>query len=239
MSEKIIPKYTTSIIQGLIGKAKAISDLEHNFVKGRLREYFISDILNNYCTSQLGIGTGVVINQLEIQSNELDIIIYDNRILPPFIKHQNLGVYPAESVLAVIEVKSNLNKTEIINAANKARFLKNNIYDENQSLYRDYVEMKPIFTIIGFWGSIRNLLKIDDGRTWLSENAMGLSAICLINKFCWIKMDEWTLKKRDENNGETKRFLAVLFDNIRRISNQRYNQFGHLHRDWLSIYTRE
>jgi len=233
----MIPKYTSSIIKGLNEKAKSISDLEHNLLKGRLREYFISDILEAYCTTQLGIGSGIIINQDGEQSKETDIIIYDKRILPPFIINKNLGIYPAECVLSTIEVKSRLQKTEIKESNKKAKYLLENIYDVNSDYYKLYDKIKPICCTFGYWGENRDLSK-DEGREWLSNNVDSLLLICLINKYCWIKKRTWTLKNHDADNGETKRFIAVLFDNLRSLSNKRYLEYGKLHTDWWSIYIR-
>ena len=57
------------------------------------------------------------------QSNQTDIISYDNRVIPPFIKEQNLGVYPVESVVAAIEVKSQLDKSELLRSEKNAKRL--------------------------------------------------------------------------------------------------------------------
>ncbi|MCJ7631961.1 hypothetical protein MUP77_06150, partial [Candidatus Bathyarchaeota archaeon] len=114
MSRSPIQQHTSAIIKGFIAETKAIGDLHHKSEKGRLRELFVSKkILSKFLTSQFSIGTGVIINQKREQSQELDIIIYDNRILPPFVEEQNIGVYPAECVLGVIQVRSWISKDTI------------------------------------------------------------------------------------------------------------------------------
>src|SRR2546426_12636818 len=104
----LIKRYSTAIIEGMERKIYASASLEHKLTKGELGELFVSTVLTSFLTSQFDIGTGIVINQRETQSNQTDIILCDNRILPPFIKQQHIGVYPAESVLGTIEVKSDL-----------------------------------------------------------------------------------------------------------------------------------
>jgi len=108
-----IQQHTSEIIKGFIGEVEALKNLTHPTLKGQLRELFTSKILSKFLTSQFGIGTGLIINQSGEQSKQIDIVIYDKRILPPFIEERKLGIYPAESVLAVIEVRSWIYKKTI------------------------------------------------------------------------------------------------------------------------------
>ena len=119
MKRTIIQKHSTSIVRGLAERINALVDLDHKLTKGELRELFISNILAQFLTNQFGIGSGIIVNQAGKQSNQTDIIIYDNRIIPSFIREKHIGVYPAECVIATIEVKSNLwetSRTFIFNA---------------------------------------------------------------------------------------------------------------------------
>ena len=94
-----------------------------------MRELFVPNILSPFLSKQFDIGSGIVINQKEEQSDQTDIIIYDNRILPSFIKEQHIGVYLAESVIGIIEVKTNLRKDALIRAEASARKLHEKIYN--------------------------------------------------------------------------------------------------------------
>jgi hypothetical protein len=58
------------------------------------------------------------------QSNELDIILYDERITPPVLLTASEGIVPCHSVLATIDVKAGLNKTELKKAVENARSVK-------------------------------------------------------------------------------------------------------------------
>ena len=86
----------------------------------------------------------IVVNQKGEQSDQTDIILYDNRILPPFIKQQHIGVYPAESVLGAIEVKSHLTKTALLEAEASAKRLHEEIFDPRSSIYKDYDQIAEI-----------------------------------------------------------------------------------------------
>jgi hypothetical protein len=242
MVQTLIQSYSTSIVRGFIERTRSISNLDHRLLKGELRELFVSDILGSFLTNQFGIGSGIIVNQKGEQSNQSDIIIYDNRVLPPFIKEQHLGVYPAECVLATIEIKSYLRKSELLRAEASANKLLVEINNPKSSLYEDYNLFRPTCAVLGFYGNgVKNLSDKSDGKSWLSENIGNLIYIGLANKFSWIKMSAtgWTCHFVDKANNETKRFIAVLLDNIRTRAERRLKELSKHHKDWLGIYIRD
>lgn len=241
--KKLIKKYSSAIIQGLDRKIDASSSLDHKLTKGELRELFVSSVLTSFLTSQFGIGTGIIINQKEEQSNQTDIVLYDNRILPPFIKQQHIGVYPAESVLGTIEVRSHLDKKAVMEAEASAKVLHNTIFNPQSSIYHDYGHIKPICGLIGFYG--RGPIELMDqnaGAKWLNDNVKYIFAICLLGRFSWLNLSNkgWAISENNEEFEETKRFIAVYLDNLRTTSETRISFLGQFaHKDWLSIYIRE
>jgi hypothetical protein len=236
MTINLIQKHSSAMARALIERINALSDLKHKPSKGELRELLISNLLTSFLTSQFSIGSGIVINSEGQQSNQTDIIIYDNRILPPFIKEQNIGVYPIESVIAVIEVKSWLRTDELKSSdksANKLRKLAGNCPISPKLL--------PICALIGFFGKGPKNLSNELGKTWLSKHINALFEICLVGQFSWanIKGNGWRKGNCDQETGEEiKRFIALLIDNTRTISTERFNFLTSGHRDWLSAYIR-
>ncbi len=189
------------------------------------------------------------------QSRQTDIIIYDNRILPPFIREQRVGVYPAESVIAVIEVKSILGSKEIKDAEKSAKYLLNKVYTKKgfHENCQEYVQtIKPICAVIGFRGKLlkklskkeaakENTKERKNAEKWLNNNIKYLSAICHSSNYSWIKFNQkdykgWKPEKRRYQ--ETIRFIAVIMDNIRTASEKRIKELTEKHQDWLGIYTR-
>ena len=241
MEQTLIQAYSTSIVRGLIERTKSLSNLNHKLLKGELRELFVSNILDSFLTNQFGIGSGIIVNQKGEQSNQTDIIIYDNRVLPPFIKEQHLGVYPAECVLATIEIKSYLRKNELLKAEVSAKKIHDEIYNPRSSLNQDNNLFRPTCAVLGFYGNgAKNLSDKSKGKSWLSKNIKKLIYIGLTNKFSWIKMSNtgWICHLVDKTNDETKRFIAVLLDNIRKHAERRLKELSK-HKDWLGIYIRD
>jgi hypothetical protein len=102
MSDTLIQKYATSVVRDFMVRAGDLKGLIHDLTKGELKELFVSRVLKSFLTSQFGIGSGIILNRRGQQSSQMDVVIYDNRIILPFIREQNIGVYPAESVIATI-----------------------------------------------------------------------------------------------------------------------------------------
>ena len=239
----LIQSYASAQIGGLIGKIKASSKLGHRLTKGELRELFLSDLLRPFLTHQFGLGSGIIVNQNGKESRQTDIIVYDKSIIPPFIKESHIGVYPAESVIATIEVKSNLRKTDILETESALMHLYESVYNPKDSIYQDYQELRPLCILIGYYGQgMPDLKSQDEGKEWLDQNTKFLSMICLFGKFSWIKMKKngWRKSQRTEHNEETKRLIAVFIDNLRTKAFSRtqfLNQFAH--KDWIGAYIRE
>ena len=120
MVRSSIKSHTTEIIEGVIAQANSMGSLTNPTLKGDLRELLIAELFERFLIQDFGIGTGQIINQKEQLSNQIDIIIYDKRILPPFLQLKNRGIFPAESVIAVIEVKSILTEDEIKDTSKKS-----------------------------------------------------------------------------------------------------------------------
>lgn len=241
MKRSPIKQHTSAIIKGFIEEVYGTKNLNHRGLKGRLRELFTSKILKKFLTDQFDIGTGVIINQRGEQSKQIDIVIYDKRILPPFIKEQKEGVYPAESVLGVIEVRSWVSKGTIKECSNSAKKLFNEIYNPDSSIYGDYSRMRPFYSLVGFYH--KGIFKHESHEEilrWMVDNAKPLFGVCIVNKLSWlhVKVPEGSLCMVNEYKEETKAFIAVLLDNIRTLSQRRYLSLVY-HVDWLGIYTRD
>lgn len=246
MKNKIEPNttirdYASALVKGFIGQAHSISTMQHNLTKGQLRELFVTNILKPFLSSQFDVGTGIIVNQKGEESQQTDIVIYDTRIIPPFIKEQNIGVYPAESVIAAIEVKSRLTREEIESAELSARKLHDVIFKSSSGFYKKF-NFKPLSGIIGFSGTgVKELNDPEGGKDWLTNKVSKMFGICLIGKYSWINTSDrgWLFHEKDEQtHEETKAFICVLLDNVRTQSIHRMNAFEKSHKDWLSIYLR-
>lgn len=238
----LIQKHSSAIISGLVDRIESLSSMNHNLSKGQLRELFVNEVLSCFLTDQFGIGSGIIINQAGLQSKQTDILIFDKRVLPPFVSKTSLGVYPIESILGVIEVKTNLTKENILRTERNFEYLRTVICDPKYSYKQKSIGLKPICAVIGFYGIGQSQLLKADGNIWLSENLMYLTSICLVRKYSWIRTTQggWSVCLHSaETYEETKRFIALFLDNIRTISTRPPYNLDSSHKDWLGIYTRD
>jgi hypothetical protein len=111
-------------IEKAVASVNASSAFQHSLQKGRLREIVVSELIQPFLTPNTKVATGTIIDHFGNQSNQLDIILYDERITPPVLLTASEGIIPCHSVLATIEVKTSLNKTELKKAVENARSVK-------------------------------------------------------------------------------------------------------------------
>lgn len=120
MASKFLTDILDNKIQSALSTSSAISNIAHPVVKGSLRENFIAEILKSIIPHHFGVGSGIIIDKWDRSSPQADIIIYDKRQIPPIIDSETNGVFPIDSVHRVIEVKSNLTKTDVHQVLNLA-----------------------------------------------------------------------------------------------------------------------
>ncbi len=82
---------------------------------GTYRERLIKQWLRLYVPSKYEITSGFVINSNNEVSTQCDIIIYDKRNTPQIESNEKQSFYPVETVVAIGEVKSDINSAPEIN----------------------------------------------------------------------------------------------------------------------------
>ncbi|EMO2347450.1 TPA: hypothetical protein JI250_18545 [Acinetobacter baumannii] len=87
-------------------------EIIHQGVKGGLNENALSSLIKEIVPKKYNISKGIIENSKGEQSNETDFFIYDDEILPPYLK-DDFAFVPLEAVKYVFEVKSTLNSTEL------------------------------------------------------------------------------------------------------------------------------
>ena len=234
----IIKKYSSGLIKGFIEKVNSIDEINHPLGKGELRELFVSELANNWLTNQFSITSGFIVDISGNQSKQTDIIIYDNTLLPPFIKQSNLGLIPIECVLATIEVKSYLNKTELINSEQNSKYL-----NEQLKFHSGFGNAFVLQTIIGLKGNPISELTNPE-NTWINKEVKNLRGICHISNYSWLMYpppkNKWVFsKKNTDKNEETKRFLAWILDTVRNKSNTRHQILSSEKISLMSEYIRD
>jgi len=100
-------------IKNTLNKSESVSNVKHALTKGDAREIFVSELLKPFLNPNLCISKGIIIDSQNTQSDEVDIIIYNPNVIPPFLLNKIKGFIPCESVVATIQVKSKMDKKEL------------------------------------------------------------------------------------------------------------------------------
>ncbi|MBK5411545.1 hypothetical protein JFU58_23800 [Pseudomonas sp. TH34] len=97
------------------------SNIPHLGERGAGREEVIKALLKEYLPERFGVDSGFVVDINGKVSSQVDIVIYDRFVAPRFKVTKNKYLYPCESVVAVGEVKSYMDKSELIDAIGKLK----------------------------------------------------------------------------------------------------------------------
>lgn len=108
----IISKAFSNKIDSLRGEFELNKNVIHQGVKGGLNESGILSLIRDVIPQKFKLTKGIAENSKGDQSNETDILIYNDEILPPYIK-EDLTFIPIEAVKYIFEVKSTLNSKEL------------------------------------------------------------------------------------------------------------------------------
>ncbi|QYH38464.1 hypothetical protein GYM62_06495 [Algoriphagus sp. NBT04N3] len=120
-------EYFRSILDGKIKKALKDAELaieiKHPYLTGRLREICLHQLIEPMLNGNYSVGSGKIIDLHGNISGEIDLCVYSKNLHPPifFSQFEKTGLFPIESVLETIEVKSDFNLRNIRDAY--AKFL--------------------------------------------------------------------------------------------------------------------
>lgn len=220
--------------QGLINKIdKAIKDanlispqLSHPYLIGKFKEILLDQLIKPMLASKYSTGSGKIADAHNNISSEIDIVIYSKELIPPILFSENLGVYPSESALSCIEVKSMLDEPQLMDVFNKYKEIKAKIkytpgdYDENDKpVEHDLFDFtRELFA----FNSIRDIFdkyKAID-KNWNTEP--------IVNNFCVIGVGwwgfcakKWTFVPADTDHEEVIVYLSTLINTLSKVAESR------------------
>jgi hypothetical protein len=109
-------------LKASLGEARAA--LKHSTLKGNLNEEAVAMWLQQWLPGSIDVCTGEVIDSDGGRSKQVDVLMFDHATTPRFFSRGNINVVPIESVYAVLEVKTHLNKAEVENAFDNMKAIK-------------------------------------------------------------------------------------------------------------------
>lgn len=174
----------------VIELAKQQMPLEHPGLRGRFRELLVDGMLEPWLPPTVACATGTVIsfaNQYRKKTQE-DILLIDRSISPSVLLKPRVqeGVFLRNSVLARIEVKSCLEKSDVADfktSCEEFRQLKLDL--TNEQIKADMIRMEEINFLFSFDSSALKETTLN----WFCDIKDGsISAVCVANKGFW----KWT-----------------------------------------------
>lgn len=89
------------------------SAFQHTGIRGDERAAALAHFLRLHLPANLGVAKGEAIDFLDRRTGQLDILIYDADMAAPISSQSENVLVPAESLLAVIEVKTTLTQNDL------------------------------------------------------------------------------------------------------------------------------
>lgn len=220
--------------QGLINKIdKAIKDaklispkLEHGYLIGKFKEILIDQLIKPMLASKYSTGSGKITDAKDNVSSEVDVVIYSKELIPPVLFSENFGVYPSESVLSCIEVKSKLDNDELNDVFNKYKIIKEKIkyeageYDENDNpvnhLLFDFT--RELFAFSSTQNVFDQYKKIDPN--WNIEPI--INNLCIVDVGCWsFCAKKWSFTSTNTDHEEVVSYLSNLINTLSKVAESR------------------
>lgn len=134
--------------------------LNHQGEKGSFREEFVKQLFMSVLPVHYGVGSGVIVDRWERQSPQVDLLIYDKRRMPPLLERDGHGIYPIDSVLRVVEIKSHIDAAAIDQFFKQSWALhpdnKDGLKIASEGNLPDGFANYPLCGIFGFSTSIRD-----------------------------------------------------------------------------------
>jgi hypothetical protein len=198
-----------------IAAARAAKGITHKLLLGEIRELLIRDLFKPLLPSDIGVTTGQIITHTGQSSTQLDIILYDKRILPPILFQDHSGLIPIESALYIVEVKSTLNATALRETHDAAAMLRS--YD----LIPGASNMKPNYTLFALTSDLTDSSEVDRYERMCGADPP-LCAICVVGRGYWYwQGNTWTSWPPDYELCEVVGFLTGILNTYRTISESR------------------
>lgn len=222
-------------VQAAMGAAEALRKIKHKGLKGQLREILIRDLFRPLYPSDIGVGTGEIISARNEHSNQIDVVLYDKSILPPILMEENSGMFPIESVLYTVEIKSILTASAIKSAHETAKQISNMFYlsplGTKQNPREPYRCAKLHFTLFAFNSdlSLNGKNEIQRYNELRGNDYPFIDVICVVGRGYWYwKEQKWYNWEIKYPLHEVMGFLSGIHNTYREIVKERGTpSFGH------------
>lgn len=229
MSENHYKELLRSRIESAVAQARAAKGVSHKGLKGEILEILIKDLFRPLLPSDIGVGTGQIIEYYSKKlSTQHDIILYDKSILPPILFEGSSGIFPIESVLYTIEIKTTLTAAELKTAHEAARDLNRFCYlpglkDEhgNEKHHRIEKARSVIFALnTDLTGTGKS--EAERYRDIYLDDIPYLVAICIVDREYWFeKRGNWIRLPNAKKYDDVLGFIGGVMNTYKGVAESR------------------
>ena len=179
----MLKSHMDAVEQHLLAISKVPANSGHSLHKGTPREAFIKEYLEGHLPSNVAIGTGEIIDASSTpgqQRNQYDIVIY-KRSYPKLNFGGGISGFLIESVIATIEVKSDLTQAEFGKAAKAAYNAKQLAPNVVTSFSTGYIPPRILNYVVAYDGpasmkTVQGWVNSEFGKLGIAPAALPIDA---------------------------------------------------------------
>lgn len=218
-----------SSIEHALREARDAASHDHPGIRGRIREIVVERLIKPLLPHAYAAGTGTIVDGAGGTSGETDIIVYDRDLLPPILYSDRDGVFPVESALFAIEVKSRLTAHELRDSLRKVGRIdrlsySSGIHDERgmpQSHY--FQKIQPL--LFAFASDLEETGKSELDRYMEVDPSPDASIpnLCVVGRGFWWQENSghWCFQPASPDHDEVILALALIVNSLPVISSTR------------------
>lgn len=219
------------LAQNAVGASADLAPLDHQGLKGTLREIVIGSLFNPILPTGVEIATGKVVAHDGQVSAQIDLILHSQTILPPALYDEKNGFVPVESALYTVEVKSRLTAEGLDEAISNARSVRSLPILQTEHWLPTLVQNNPIQRIstttpypvnalFAFGSDLTGGKKSELDRyrekDFNADTAPAVQAICVVGKGYWYSKKDggWKYLPASPDLDELMSFLGGLTNTL-------------------------
>lgn len=110
----VVEEYWQGVAQRLQVEADVFNRLiQHGPEQGRENEISLAGVIERLLPPAVGVGSGIIFDSDGNRSNQTDLILFDRATQPQLLAQTSQLLYPVETVLMAVEVKTTVNEDAV------------------------------------------------------------------------------------------------------------------------------
>ncbi len=222
--------------ESLLSEAATLKDVEHAGLRGRFREMLLDKLIRPWLPPYCKVGSGTIIDSdgTRRELSEDDLIICDPGLAPPLLLSERDGIFPVESVLQKIEVKSRLTREDMRQALCSATGVHKLKMLPPQA---DRIPERVVCAVFAYSSDMegdelnRMLECIQELK--LESELPPIPMLCVVGKGTWFKASSdkprfergWVVAKPKSDHNEIVMFVSAMVNTVKITRDSRGRPF--------------